>query len=341
MKLIFTLVCCCLFMNNVVGQFPDLTELDVNTIPKGNYVLSTETPDRQMSSETRGTLGPFSTYYDRTTKLTNLFVTVNGQGPYYLSGTNPFYKSLGVKFDCSTNYSILGFLIAFAALDIRTFPDSSYLILYKGDGLNGLPKTNLGYSAFFMYQIDTNYQWTYLKFKQGITVDTNFVAFVQTYPIKYGEIDIFSIYTNAKGDGNNEERAVIINFNNQAATLSAFWSTAGLNIDIDPIIIPIVDENDLSGIDEPSGIDGVNLKGSFPNPAENITTIKFSVDNPTYMDINLIEMSGKQIKNIHIKQLSEGDNEIEIDLTDVPAGEYIYIINTKYGRIGSILNVVK
>jgi len=74
------------------------------------------------------------------------------------------------------------------------------------------------------------------------------------------------------------------------------------------------------GIDENSNI-SVSI---FPNPATNFVNINCE----NIKNIQIFSADGKMIKNI-----STQNDDFQIDMSDMPSGEYFFMIETKEGTI--------
>lgn len=72
-----------------------------------------------------------------------------------------------------------------------------------------------------------------------------------------------------------------------------------------------------------------NLIEIFPNPAANSATISFHAENAKDISISICDVTGRLIKNIKPEIIREGDNEINLDLTDLNTGIYFCKIESK------------
>ncbi|WP_341906818.1 T9SS type A sorting domain-containing protein [Fluviicola taffensis] len=67
----------------------------------------------------------------------------------------------------------------------------------------------------------------------------------------------------------------------------------------------------------------------FPNPAVESTTLEIQAPHKERMEINLYDMSGKLIREIHSGKISRGTYRQLIDLNDLTPGLYLIIIQSK------------
>jgi hypothetical protein len=67
----------------------------------------------------------------------------------------------------------------------------------------------------------------------------------------------------------------------------------------------------------------------FPNPAVESTTLELQFPEKESTEINLFDLSGKLIREIHSGKISRGTFQKEIDLSNLPAGIYLVVIQSK------------
>ncbi len=98
------------------------------------------------------------------------------------------------------------------------------------------------------------------------------------------------------------------------------------NLAIYPIVV----------IGTPTNVKGVTRNnftffGNYPNPAVNNTNIKFSLSNNASVTIQIMDMSDRIIKTMQETNLSAGEHIIPVNTSDMPAGDYLYLIRTSCG----------
>jgi hypothetical protein len=71
--------------------------------------------------------------------------------------------------------------------------------------------------------------------------------------------------------------------------------------------------------------------GNYPNPATNNTNVKFALAATADVTLSVMDMSGRMISTISEKNLTAGAHEISVNTSALPAGEYIYAIQTNNG----------
>lgn len=72
----------------------------------------------------------------------------------------------------------------------------------------------------------------------------------------------------------------------------------------------------------------VSKIANFPNPVIENTTFNFNLKENANVKINIYDITGKLILNPYRNKLDEGNNSINIDLSDLSSGTYIYNIET-------------
>ncbi len=71
--------------------------------------------------------------------------------------------------------------------------------------------------------------------------------------------------------------------------------------------------------------------GNYPNPATDYTNIRFSLSTVNSVTIMITNMSGQLIKTIQKNNLSTGEHLINVNTSELPAGDYLYLIHTSGG----------
>lgn len=72
----------------------------------------------------------------------------------------------------------------------------------------------------------------------------------------------------------------------------------------------------------------VYLNQTFPNPTSNIASLEFSILETDLTKLYFIDLTGKIVKTVLNGVLQKGKYDIQMDLSDLPAGEYRYILET-------------
>jgi hypothetical protein len=83
------------------------------------------------------------------------------------------------------------------------------------------------------------------------------------------------------------------------------------------------------------------LKDCYPNPARDKTTVHFMVNSSYQVNVNLINNMGKQVKTMVDGVYEPGEHHIEVDLTGLPSGTYIYQLKTGFYKDSKQLVILK
>ena len=94
--------------------------------------------------------------------------------------------------------------------------------------------------------------------------------------------------------------------------------------------------------------DAINEKNSnnfnielYPNPAAQSARVNYTVDQFSRVVISILDMEGKLIKKFEKGQLLPGNHVADLDLTNVPQGNYFVQINSNHKTQATKLTVVK
>lgn len=118
------------------------------------------------------------------------------------------------------------------------------------------------------------------------------------------------------------------------------------------------------GIMEPGGIDGTDfiqlplaqqvitgtddfissrftLDDCYPNPAKERTTMRFRVNRSSTVTIDLLDVSGKRLRTLVNGEYEPGDHKVEVDLSGLQAGNYIYQLKSGFFKAAKQLSIKK
>jgi hypothetical protein len=87
---------------------------------------------------------------------------------------------------------------------------------------------------------------------------------------------------------------------------------------------------------------GLTFYGNYPNPAVNSTTIKFSLADRSDVMLQITDMNGRIVNTLSERDLSAGEHVLQLNTSELPDGDYLYLIRTSTGDgIASKLTVIK
>ncbi len=145
-----------------------------------------------------------------------------------------------------------------------------------------------------------------------------------------GNVYSLSINISAYGDTSVMK---IFNVQNATQTLDGTWidnytqnDSLLNNLAIYPIVV----------INAPTTVKGITKKdltlfGAFPNPATNATNIKFDLAAEANVNLQIMDMGDRVVKTTTQNNMKSGTHTMEVDLTDLPNGTYIYLLRTSTG----------
>ncbi len=84
-----------------------------------------------------------------------------------------------------------------------------------------------------------------------------------------------------------------------------------------------------------------SLNQNYPNPSFETTQFDFYVEKDGYVKVTLIDNSGKLISELLSDYLIQGNYSITIDTDSLPAGTYLYLLQTKERNLTKKLIVLK
>ena len=126
----------------------------------------------------------------------------------------------------------------------------------------------------------------------------------------------------------------IINVQNATLYTDGNWRdnyTQNDSLKNDLAIFPIV------VIAGPTGVKGVTRNnftffGNYPNPATDVTNIKFSLAKPEDMTIQIMDMNGRVLSTISQASLLTGEHVVPVNTSPMASGNYLYLIRTSGGE---------
>jgi len=83
------------------------------------------------------------------------------------------------------------------------------------------------------------------------------------------------------------------------------------------------------------------LKDCYPNPAKEKTTVNFLLNSNYHVTVNLMNSSGNQVKVMVDGVYEPGEHNVEVDLSGLPAGSYLYQLKTGFYKDAKKLIILK
>lgn len=124
-------------------------------------------------------------------------------------------------------------------------------------------------------------------------------------------------------------------------TWSDFYNEDPLGIQFHLFALPVIKINIASAVNGVTKND-LTVFGTFPNPAVNATTLKVAFAKPTTAQIELYDMTGRKVREVYNGALAAGDHNLDINTTDLTAGNYILMVRAGNGEgMGLQMTVAK
>ena len=73
------------------------------------------------------------------------------------------------------------------------------------------------------------------------------------------------------------------------------------------------------------------MLSAFPNPFSNQTTLEFALDKQDHVEMNVRDLSGRNLRQLFSGVLSAGSHEVDITTEGISPGVYICELKTSMG----------
>ncbi|MFO7810193.1 MAG: T9SS type A sorting domain-containing protein, partial [Candidatus Delongbacteria bacterium] len=83
------------------------------------------------------------------------------------------------------------------------------------------------------------------------------------------------------------------------------------------------------------------LYQNYPNPFNPATTIKFSLPEYQKVRLNIYNSAGQLVRNVLDRSLNKGVYSVNIDVSGLHSGIYIYSLETSFGSISKKMLYLK
>jgi hypothetical protein len=303
----------------------------------------------------------YDSYYTRRSgmQVDSLIVTF-GQYKANLKPTQTnyvFWREMGNFYPFWGEARVLGGRIAYASRKQNEDADNYDLSLYHASSPSlEVPDEILASRSYAGYQITTGTDldsFTYIEFKSSdyTQITNGFMLSVALEDVTAfaDSLDIVTLYSSLEGDGMGEHRAMVKLSNesilwggNEYVPLDRCFSDGNggyYEFDYDVMIIPVLDvEAGIGFID----MKGATFNGHFPSPATSQFTIDLDIEEPQEnMKITVQTIGGQTLKTINTGFLSQGKQLVNVDVSDLAAGSYIYTVNSDNAAFSSMIVITE
>ena len=125
------------------------------------------------------------------------------------------------------------------------------------------------------------------------------------------------------------------------AWMDQYWDYTGafLNFSILPIVK--LTASAIVGVDNYFANKDLTFFGNYPNPANDRTIVRFSLQTATTVSLVITDLNGRTIHTEPAQKLNAGAQELVVNVSNFAAGNYVYTLTTENGgAIASQLTVV-
>jgi hypothetical protein len=198
------------------------------------------------------------------------------------------------------------------------------------------PSTANASSDLLFSVLDTGTSFTSgantIMFTTPVMTSTDFAIGVDVSTLGAG--DTVGIVSSTDGDGGATEMTWEKWSDNSWHTMMQAWP-----LDIDFFIWALVD--DFSGVNE-GYINGARLDQNTPNPAANLTTVNYTLENATdNVSLRIFDVTGKIVRTYEEGNVAAGSHSINVSTADLEAGVYYYALTAGKGRVAKKMIVTK
>jgi hypothetical protein len=214
--------------------------------------------------------------------------------------------------------------------------------VYTENAASHKPNTLLGTSSTVAMSAYTTTGYTAFHFVTAVAVPVgNFFASVTVPAFGGVDLDTLSILSTQLGTcpAPGGDSCSALKF---GAPINGWYLVqTGFGVNGDLMIFPVINIT-TAGINSYVNKGNLNLYAASPNPASNSININFSLANTSKVEIEVYDVAGKVIKTIKGNtEYAVGKNSINVDVTNLDSGSYIYSITTNGAKMFSRFVVAK
>jgi hypothetical protein len=296
-------------------------------------------PTKVQSASKVTAVDTITDYLDRATAY---YILTAGSSGYVL-GTNGFTTETAQHYsDLGGSTTVTELMVYFVHKEIMGTADNVSGKVYDV-GADSLPTTLVAFGSVNAADIDTSGFPTFIM----MTSSTGPVAAGGfAVSIEYTSDDTIALLSSnplpsgGGPDGAGERRCLQNTTSIGWEQAADIWTIGGAAFDADAMILPIVDVGPV-GVDASIDTKEFSLKGAFPNPAIDYTTIRYSLPEANTVSVVVFDVKGQVVARINNLEKAAGEHELVLNVSDFAAGKYYYQFNTANRSVTSKFVVVK
>jgi len=225
-------------------------------------------------------------------------------------------------------------LVGFGAKSIYQTPDSITVGIYH-TGADSMPTTAIGTTRFSVSDMQpsgVSPVLTSIPFANPPAVTGDFAVVFDYTAVD----DTFGILNSANGDGYGEQRTRMYIAGLGWLRLGQILSTG---TDVDLFVVPVATFATPAGISQPIATPDFSVS-LFPTPATDHVTLSLDMKTQNDVTVNVFDLSAKSFYHA-TETLHAGANNLDIDVTNLPAGNYYVTTSTPTASCTGKFSVVK
>ena len=289
----------------------------------------------QLGNRTNGIVDTIFDYFDRSTAFYELTAGTGG----YTLGTNSFTEEIAVHYtSLGGPTKVTEIAVFFAKKEIMLGQaDSLVARVYTADA-DSMPNTEIGFGKVSVADIDTAGFLTYIPVSILDSTADDFLVSIN-YDDENLINDTIVILSNnvlsSQGgpDGNQEKRTRQLISTGEWLRVWDIWNFSGLNMDADAMIFPIVDYNEIVGVEPALVARDLTLYRPYPNPAIRSINIPFSLRSAQRVQVVVFDANGRPVKSSPLMSKGSGEQNIALELDGLAAGSYYFLLKSDRGTL--------
>ena len=344
----------------VIPAVPTLSSSDDNLFQNGVAQRVTGLSDTLYFGSSYQFSGPYSNIaLDRVAPLDSGFLYGMNAAGYKGFAQLYRYANIDLATPQDTTYNILGLLARFNGTKSATSTKSAVFTVWKRD-TNKYPVTNRPKVYVYGEPLAATVATKTVPFS-AINLGASTVSYFAT-PITGINYDVYCGYTIAYNFSTSAGDSIglastqtagtniysieagtgdtLLNARNLIQTSAGVWRSIVYDFTIgnggDQVIYPIIKLSCTAC--HPSAVNGLTKNGltffgNYPNPAVANTNIRFGLKSKADVTIQVLDISGRALRTIRQTGLANGEHIINVETASLPAGNYVYTIETSEGDV--------
>lgn len=208
-----------------------------------------------------------------------------------------------------------------------------YALNQNGDGPGDLLASSTSLKTSELNYVEGQAFPTAFVFDQPVSVnDIGFYAGIDISEL-YATADTVALWQTDDGCGDGSTSWELFDDGVTWSNISTSW---GLNANW--LISAVVEFNTTTDVDDQLAFvaqNGLQLYPAFPNPSAETVNLKYELDSPERVRIEVYSAAGRLLQQHDLGRQMTGEHTERIDVSELPAGAYVYGIVTGQSRLMS------